>query len=71
MKIQIFKEDETPEEFEKISQHIVYDLVNMRGMPTDDGQYMRSSVEELKRDETTYEIYLAVHRVKCSRHEDF
>lgn len=70
MKIQIFREDETKEEFEKISSAIVRDLVDLRGRPTDD-QYMWTGLDELKHDESTYEIYLAVHRVKCSRHDDF
>ena len=71
MKIQIFREDETKEEFEKISSAIVRDLVDLRGMPTDDAQYMRTELDELKHDESIYEIYLAVRRVKCSRHDDF
>lgn len=71
MKIKIFKEDETIEEFEKISDAIIRDLVNLRGMPTDNGQYMRTELNELKHDEWIYEIYLAVHRVKCSRYDDF
>lgn len=71
MKIQLFREDESPEEFEKISDAIVRDLVELRGMPTDNGQYMRTALDELKRDESIIEIYLTVHRVKCSRHDDF
>ena len=62
---------ETEDEFEKISDSILRDLVNLRGMPTDDGQYMRTAIDEVKRDDSTVEMTLTVHRVKCSRHDDF
>lgn len=71
MRIVLFQRDETLEEFEKISDAILRDLVNMRGMPTDDGQFMRFGIEHLGRDDSEVEIDLTVHRVKCSRHEDF
>lgn len=71
MKILLFKGDESLEEFEKISDAIIRDLVDLRGMPTDDGQYMRYGIGELMREDSTVEIILAVHRVKCSRYEDF
>ena len=38
MKILLFEGDETLEEFEKIANAIIRDIVNMRGMPTDHGQ---------------------------------
>lgn len=71
MKILLFKRDETLEEFEKISDVIIRDLVDLRGMPTDNGQFMRFGIGELHRDDDGVEITLEVHRVKCSRHEDF
>lgn len=71
MKIDLFREDETIEEFEKISDAIIRDLVELRGMPTDNGQFMKACIDELKHDDATYEITMVVHRVKCSRHDDF
>ena len=71
MKINIEIGDESLEEFEKISDAILRDIVNLRGMPTDDGQYMRYSIERVARDDLEIEINLAVHRVKCSRLDDF
>lgn len=71
MKILLFRGDETLEEFEKISDAILRDLVNLRGMPTDNGQYMRTGIDQLNREESAVEMILAVHRVKCSRLEDF
>lgn len=71
MKIKIEIGDESLEEFEKISDAIIRDLVNLRGMPTDDGHYMRYGIEHLKRGDLEVLIDLAVHRVKCSRLEDF
>lgn len=71
MKILIFNEDETLEEFEKITDAIIHGLVDLRGMPTDNGQYMRTGIEELHREDTTIEIVLAVHRVECRRLDDF
>lgn len=70
MKIVLYRR-ETEEEFEKISDGILRDLVNRRGMPTDDGHYMRTTIDEVKRDDSTVEITLTVHRVKCSRPDDF
>lgn len=71
MKIIFFRGGETPEEFEKISDIIIHDLVDMRGMPTDNGQFIRTGLDTLNREESTVEIILAVHRVKCSRLDDF
>lgn len=71
MKVDLFREGETIEDFEKIADGIIRDIVNLRGMPTDNGQYMRAALDEVRRDDSTIEISLAVHRVKCSRHEDF
>ena len=71
MKILLFKRDETLEEFEKISDAIIRDLVDLRGMSNDNGQFMRFGIGELHRDDDGVEITLEVHRVKYSRDEDF
>lgn len=71
MKVAIYKGKESTEEFEKISDAIIRDLVNLRGMPTDEGQYMRYSIREIKRNTLYIDIELEVCRVKCSRLDDF
>ena len=71
MKIKIEIGGESLEEFEKITDAIICDLVNLRGMPTDDGQYMRYGIEHLGRGDLEVQIELAVHRVKCSRLDDY
>lgn len=71
MKIKIEIGDETLEEFEKVTDAIMRDLVNLRGMPTDDGQYMRFGIEHLKRGDLEVQIDIAIHRVKCHHLEDF
>lgn len=71
MKINMEIGDESLEEFEKICDAIIRDIVNLRGMPTDDGHYMRYGIERIARDDLEVEINLTVHRVKCSRIEDF
>jgi len=71
MKIKIEIGDESLEEFEKICDAIIRDIVELRCMPTDEGQYMRYSLERIARDDLETEINLTVRRVKCRHVEDF
>ena len=65
MKIVLYRR-ETEEEFEKISDEILRDIVNLRGVHNDGGQYLRMILDEVKRDDSTLEITLNVHGVKSS-----
>ena len=71
MKIKIEIGNETLEEFEKIVDLIIRDVVDLRGMPLQEGGFMRTSIEHIQRGDLDANITICVREVKCSRLDDF
>ena len=70
MKIKIEIGDETLEEFEKVVDQIIRDVVELRGMPLEKGGFMRSSIESIQRNNVATHITLRVRELKCPRDYD-
>ena len=71
MKIKIEIGNETLEEFERIVDQIIRDVIDLRGMPLEKGGYMRTSIEHIQRGDLDAAITVCVREVKCSRLDDF
>ena len=71
MKIKIEIGDESLEDFEKIVDSLIRDVVDMRGMSSDDGHYIRTAIEHIQRGDLDTSITVAVRKVKCRSLDDF
>lgn len=71
MKIKIEIGNETLEEFERIVDQLIRDVVELRGMPLEKGGFMRTSIEHIQRGDLDATITVCVHEVQCHRLDDF
>ena len=71
MKIKIEIGDETLEEFEKIVDQIIKDVVDLRGMPLEKGGFMRTSIEHIQRGDLDATITVCVREIENRRIDDF
>lgn len=71
MKITIENEEETFEEFDRIVDQIIRDVVELRGMPLENGRYMRTSIKHIQRGDLDATITVCVREIECRRLDDF
>ena len=62
---------ETIEQFEKIVDQIIRDVIELRGMPLEEGGYMLTSIEKIERSDIDATITICVRKIKNHRLDDF